>query len=173
MSLQKSNDSEAVKCFEVKDGELLDGIGISREGANLNINLGSVAVPIEVPDYFSGERIYWAKLVNGSGTLSITACNPQLHSSRNLVRLIAVDNCRPLLRYNNDPRRDKLLRQGETSVTGMTFHYEGVQALALMEPYDEITVFQKEARRFSRKDSYSSAWSVSFLDGLSLNVSRA
>jgi hypothetical protein len=83
------------------------------------------------------------------------------HSFETLVHVIAVDDTRPLLQFNNERVWTRILSQVQTCIFGMTFHHEGVQLLALLGSYDRITVYESKAKTPRDRQSFSEAWSVS------------
>ena len=163
--MSESNIIGPVKCFTVENGEVQRGIAIYGSHGNRAVSLNHVNIPVDETDFSAIYRLNWAYVVNNGGELKILPCVPPEmkpdHSFETLVKVIAVDDTRPLLQYNNERVWTRILRRVQTCTFGMTFHYEGVQLLALLGWHDKITVYESKPGAPREGRSFSEAWSVS------------
>lgn len=163
--MSKSNIIGPVKCFTVENGEVQKGIEVYGSHGNRAVSLHHVDIPVDETDLSASDRLNWVNVVNNGGELKILPCEPTEmtpdHSFETLVKVIAVDDTRPLLQYNNERVWTRILRRVQTYIFGMTFRYEGVQLLALLGEYDRITVYESKPGTPREGRSFSEAWSVS------------
>ena len=163
--MSESNIIGPVKCFTASNGEIQEGIAIYGSQGNRAVSLHHVNIPVDETDLSASDRLNWVNVVSSGGELKIVPCEPPEmtagHSFETLVHVIAVDDTRPLLQFNNERVWTRILSQVQTCIFGMTFHHEGVQLLALLGSYDRITVYESKAKTPRDRKSFSEAWSVS------------